>query len=125
PEVSYEPGDVERYVRQGSLFPAEVPDALFKKLNNKLVFPSGMLYWRYPNGVAGQLETTEPWSLSDWLGAIGLSLAALALLLSTAGLATPAVLAGLGIGSAALSVGSTLADLSEKSELGILTQEDK
>jgi hypothetical protein len=125
PEVSYEPGDIERYLRKGNLYATEVPDTLFEKLNNKLVFPKGMLYWRFPNGHEGSLQTTEPWSLSDWLGAIGMSLAALALLLGTAGLATPAVLAGLGIASAAFSVGSTLADLKEKSELGILTQEDK
>ena len=84
-----------------------------------------MLYWVYPNGRVGQLETTEPWSLSKWLGTIGMGLAALALILGTAGLATPAVLAGLGIASAAFGIGSTLAELSEKSELGILTQADR
>lgn len=125
PQVSYEPGDVERFIRTGQLYPSEVPDVLFEKLNNKLIFPKGMLYWRHPNGQEGKLETTEPWSLSDWLGAIGMTLAALALLLSTAGLATPALVLGLGLASTAFSIGSTLADLQEKSELGILTEADK
>ena len=125
PEVNYEPGDVERYLRQGVLYHAQAPDALFAKLNSKLVFPKGMLYWRHPDGREGALETTEPRSLSEWLGFVGIGLVGLALILGTAGLATPAVLAGLGIAAAGFSIASTLADLHEKSELGILTQEDK
>lgn len=125
PEVSYRPGDVERYARSGYLRVDQVPTVLFEKLNDKLVFPSGVLYWTHPDNREDSIRTTEPWSLSDWLGAIGLGVAGLALILGTAGMATPAVLAGLGIVSAAFGVASTLADLHEKSELGILTPEDK
>jgi hypothetical protein len=40
PQVSYEPGAIERYVRSGTHFASEVPDSLFKKLNNRLLFPA-------------------------------------------------------------------------------------
>lgn len=126
PEVSYPLSDTENFTRSYNRLRAdEPPPALFRRLNNELVFPKGMLYWVYPSGKVGQLETTEPWSLSKWLGMIGMGIAALALILGTAGLATPAVLAGLGILGAAAGIGSTLADLNERSELGILTQADK
>ncbi len=100
------------------------PRELFEKLNDKLVFPEGVLYWRYPDGRSDELRTTEPWSLSDWLGAIGIGLTALGLILVTGGLATPAVLTGLGVAAAGFGVASTLADLHHRSELGILTEAD-
>jgi hypothetical protein len=126
PEVHYQLSAPEAYTRSvGRVPPYDPPPPLFRRLNDKLVFPEGMLYWTSPNGKAGALETTEPWSLSDWLSAIGMGLAALAIVLGTAGMATPAVLAGLGILGAAAGIGSTLADLQARSELGILTQEDK
>ena len=84
----------------------------------------GLLYWRYPDGRTASLVTTEPWSLTDWLSAIGLGLTALGVMLATAGLATPAVLTGLGVATAAFGVASTLADVQHRSELGILTDAD-
>lgn len=125
PVVSYRPSAVERYIRSGVLRTDQVPRVLFEKLNDKLVFPKGRLYWTFPDGREDSIRTTESWSISDWLGAIGMGIAGLALILASAGMATPAVLAGLGIASAAFGVASTLADLHEKSELGILTTEDK
>jgi hypothetical protein len=70
------------------------------------------------------MRTTEPWSLSDWLTAIGIGLTALGIMLATAGLATPAVLTGLGVATGAFGVASTVADLHHRSELGILTDAD-
>ena len=100
------------------------PRELFEELDDALVFPEGVLYWRYPDGRTDGLRTTEPWSLSDWLGAIGIGLTALGVILMTGGLATPAVLTGLGIAAAGFGVASTLADLRHRSELGILTDAD-
>jgi hypothetical protein len=125
PEVTYRPNDVERYLRTGDLHVDQVPRVLFEKLNDSLIFSKGVVYWRYPDGRTDSLRTTEPWSLSDWLGAIGLTLAGLGVILLTGGVGTPAVLAALGIASASFGVAATLADLSHRDELGILTQADK
>lgn len=126
PMVSYEVDSVESFVREyNHLHVLEPPSALFKKLNNELIFPEGMLYWTYPTNAPGQLRTTEPWSVSRWLGAIGIGIAALGLILATGGLATPGVLAGLGIVGAGFGIASTLTELQEKAELGILTAEDR
>jgi Domain of unknown function (DUF4157) len=124
PQVSYEPNDVERFLRMGELRVDAPPPVLFDKLDDKLVFPEGMLYWRYPDGRQDSMRTTEPWSLSDWLTAIGIGLTALGVILASAGLATPAVLTGLGVASAAFGIASTVADLQHRSELGILTEAD-
>lgn len=124
PEVSYEPSDVERFLRIGELPVTAPPAVLFDKLDDKLVFPEGVLYWRYPDGRENSLQTTEPWSLSDWLTAIGIGLTALGIILATGGLATPGVLAALGVASAAFGIASTVADLEHRSELGILTDAD-
>jgi hypothetical protein len=126
PTVRYPLTGPEIFTREyAHLHVNEPPPALFRKLNNELIFPEGMLYWTYPTGAPGQLETTEPWSVSTWLTAIGIGIAGLALILASGGLATPGVLAGLGVASAAFGIASTLSDLHEKSELGILTEEDK
>ena len=124
PQVSYEPNDIERFLRMGELRVDAPPPVLFDKLDDKLVFPEGVLYWRYPDGQQDSMRTTEPWSLSDWLTAIGIGLTALGVILATAGLATPAVLTGLGVASAAFGIASTVADLHHRSELGILTEAD-
>lgn len=124
PEVSYEPNFLENSSWEGHRRVDEPPPALFDKLDDKLVFPEGVLYWRYPDGRTASLVTTEPWSLSDWLTAIGIGLTALGIMLASAGLATPAVLTGLGVATAAFGVASTLADLLHRSELGILTDAD-
>ena len=126
PEVSYQLGPYEAFTRSFAHLEASDPaPVLFRKLNDSLIFPEGMLYWTYPDGRPGQLETTASWSLSDWLGAIGIGLAALAIILGTGGLASGAVVAGLTVASAGFSIASTVSDLAHRSELGILTGEDK
>ena len=119
--------NTEKLWRPGEHGPApeavfDPPKELFEQLNNKLRFPSGHLYWTMPSGAPGSLQTTEPWSLSDWLDAIGITVAALAIIIGTAGYGTPAVIAG--VASIGLSIGATVADLHERSEAGVLTQED-
>ncbi|MET0649825.1 MAG: DUF4157 domain-containing protein [Pyrinomonadaceae bacterium] len=104
----------------GAVF--DPPKELFAQLNTKLRFPSGHLYWTMPSGDTWSMPTTEPWSLSDWLTAIGITAAALAIILGTAGYGTPAVIAG--VAAIGLSIGATAADLHERSEAGVLTQED-
>jgi hypothetical protein len=111
------------------------PFSLFKQLDNKYRFPEGKLYWTYPSGAQGVLETTEPWTASDWLGAIGMTLAAIALIagtVATLGLAAPATipaLAGIataaGIGAAGFGIASTVTGYQEKKRYGLLTEEDK
>ena len=126
PTVRYVLGDTEAYTRAMGRVPVlRAPTPLFKKLNNELIFPEGMLYWTHPDGTADQLRTNEPWSVSKWLGMIGLGIAGLALLLMTGGFATPAVLTGLGLAAAGFGIASTLTELQEKAELGILTPEDR
>ncbi len=104
------------------------PISLFSELNSRIRFPEGRLYFTLPKGTSYYLETTEPWSLSDWLSAIGMALAAIALVaavIATGGAAAPAAVAFYaGVGAAAFGVGSTLASLHEKSQHGILTSKD-
>lgn len=98
------------------------PLALFEQLNTAIRFPEGILNWTMPvSGVAWRLTTTAEWSLSTWLTAIGIALAALGLILMTAGAATAPVAFGL---AAVAGIGSTLADWQEKSEQGMLTDRD-
>ncbi len=100
------------------------PLELFERLNSKLKFPLGMLYFRLPSGTTYSLRTTEPWSLSDWLAAIGITLGLLAITVGTLGSGTaPAAAAAtvLFVGSAAAGVGSGVADIYERSQLDELT----
>ena len=112
------------------------PYELFSKnLNTKYRFPKGRLHWLYPSGAAGELETTEPWETSDWLGFIGLALAAIALIAGTIltfGLAAPATVPALmalgtaaGIASAGFGIASTVTGMGEKERYGLLTEADK
>ena len=104
------------------------PIDMFSELNSRIRFPEGQLHFQLPSRQTYVLETTEPWSLSDWLSAIGMALAAIALVaavVATGGAAAPAAVAFYaGLGAAALGVGSTLASLHEKSQQGILTSSD-
>lgn len=102
------------------------PLSLFGALNSRLRFPTGRLYFKSPRGKDYILQTTEPWSLSDWLRAVGLALAALALVagvIATGGAAAAGAIAVYaGIGSAAFSIGGTFAEMQERSEHGALTK---
>ncbi len=104
------------------------PVSMFSALNSRIRFPEGRLYFTLPSGTSYVLETTEPWSLSDWLSAIGIALAAITItasVLATGGASTPAAVAFYaGLGAAAAGAGSTLAQMHEKSEQGILTSAD-
>jgi hypothetical protein len=104
------------------------PVGLFGELNSKLRFPEGRLYFVMPSGQPYVLETTEPWEWSDFLTAIGVALAAIALVaavIATGGAAAPAAVAFYaGLGAAAAGIGSTLAGMHEKSKHGILTGKD-
>jgi hypothetical protein len=104
------------------------PIEMFSALNSRIRFPKGRLYFTLPSGTSYWLETTEPWSLSDWLQAIGIALAAIALVaavVATGGAAAPAAVAFYaGLGAAAAGIGSILASLHEKREQGILTSKD-
>ena len=95
------------------------PDELFEELNTRLRFPKGVLFWELPNGGRFSLRTTEPWSLSDWLTAIGLGLAAAALVVGTAGLGTPATI--LIVGSGIVGAAAAGADIYERADVGRLT----
>ena len=84
-----------------------------------------------PSGSTWVLEMTEPWGWDEWLSAIGLTFAALALIIGTAGLAAPGVIAGAGtivaglaITSAGFSIAGTLMSLKESSDLGVLTDKE-
>ena len=75
-----------------------------------------------PSGHRRWLTTTEPQTLSSFLTRLGITLAAIGLVLLTGGAGTPAALAF--IGAAAAGVGSTLAGMQEKAEQGLLTERD-
>lgn len=104
------------------------PIALFSHLNSKIRFPEGRIFFTLPRGQSYYVVTTEPWSLSDFFSAIGMALAAIALVaavVATGGAAAPAAVAFYaGIGAAAAGVGSSLAQMHEKREQGILTSAD-
>lgn len=104
------------------------PLDIFTELNSKIRFPEGLLYFMMPSGKTYVLETTEPWEWSDFLSAVGMALAAIAIVagvIATGGAAAPAAVAFYaGLGAAAAGIGSTLAGLHEKSQQGILTGAD-
>jgi hypothetical protein len=95
---------------------------LFTKLNTRLRFPRGRLYWEMPDGTIWVMTTTEPKSFADWLKSIGMTLGLLAMLVGTAGTSLPATL--LMIGSALAGAAGTAAELYEKADAGVLTQAD-
>jgi hypothetical protein len=104
------------------------PEALFEKLNDSDFFAEGMLYYNMPydrsgafGGETKSLATTEPWSLGDWLKAIGLSVMVIGSLVF-APFSTPALIA-FGVG-AAFSAAGGISDLMDKQEKGTLTNAD-
>lgn len=105
------------------------PVELFTPLNSKLRFPEGELYFTMPSGTAYVHHMTEPWSFSDWISAIGMVFAGIALVagvIATGGAAAPGAIAfGASLGAAAFGSAGTLLALQEKGEHGLLTEEDK
>jgi hypothetical protein len=77
-------------------FPDAAMSDLFDQLNTAIRFPVGRLYYRWPGKRDDHLDTTEPWEMSDWLRAIGIAIAAIGLVLMTAGYGTPAAIALVG-----------------------------
>jgi len=119
PSVRYKPNRYLKALSTPATF-VDPPVALFAQLDHKLKFPKGYLYWVAPSGQRWSMPTTEPWTLSDWLTAIGVSIAVLGIVLGTAGYGTPAAIA-LAV-SAGVSIGATLANIAELKEHNLLTQ---
>lgn len=99
-------------------------DALFRKLDSKLHFPEGYVYWQIPDGKSGKVETKASMTLSEWLTYIGVGLALTALAVATAGASTT-VTVPLLVLSGIVGAGAVAAGMKEKSEQGMLTTMDK
>jgi hypothetical protein len=104
-------------------YPEGVMQRLIGQLNSSLHMPKGMLYFTLPGGGQRSLETTEPWELSDWLRAIGLTLAAIGIVALTGGAGTAAGIAFVGAGLAGAA--SSKAALEEMEKQGIATDSDR
>lgn len=113
--------DSERVARGETVDP---PTQMFQNFAEIVEFPDGILYWTMPLGGIWHVPTSDDWGLWEWLQAIGITLAALALIAGTAGAATPVVV-GLGVASAGFSVAATLAERSERQRLGTWTVTDE
>ncbi|MBG0738445.1 DUF4157 domain-containing protein [Paeniglutamicibacter antarcticus] len=116
---------LERYIRSVNHFEEKVdpPPELWQELNSKLRFPKGELHLTQPSKTVYILETTEPTSLSEYLGYAALAVGLIALTLGTAGMGTAAAVAV--FGSSALGVAGTVAGLSEKEQHGMATSGDR
>jgi hypothetical protein len=100
------------------------PATLFGNFAEIVEFPDGIFYWTMPSGETWNVPTSDDWGLWEWLQAIGIGIAALAIIAATAGAAAP-VVAGLGVASAGFGVASTLAERSEKQRLGTWSEADE
>ncbi|WP_412543355.1 DUF4157 domain-containing protein [Longispora sp. K20-0274] len=97
------------------------PPALFAELNHRDFFPEGHLYWHYPSGKTGSLETTAPKPFLEWLSLIGMAIAVLGSLVF-APYSTPALVSmALGTG---IAVGAKALRLREQAEHGVLRDAD-
>ncbi len=99
------------------------PEDLWEQLNSKLRFPEGELHITLPSGGPYTLVTTAPTSLSEYLGYAAMAVAAVTLVLFTAGAGTPAAIAL--VAGAGLGIASTVAGLSELEEQGMATSGDR
>jgi hypothetical protein len=102
------------------------PQALFDKLDHAELFPKGIVHGLTPGGYPFDVPIEHEWELSDWLAAIGIGFAALAIIVGSAGTATPFVVGGvsLGLASAGFSIASTIVEMDEREARGILTEGD-
>jgi hypothetical protein len=94
---------------------------IFSKVNSKLRFPKGRIYFTLPDETIWLQQTTEPWRLSEWLTWIGLGVAALALGIVTFGASIPAEVIIFG---AIVGVGAAVSDIVEKKRAGVLGARD-
>lgn len=91
------------------------PAAAFNKLDDRDIFPKGVLWWSIPGGPAGHVRCTEPWEIEDVLNYFGIALTIAGvgvLVIGSGGTAAPIVggylLAGAGLMSAAGGVASMI-----------------
>ena len=108
-----------------------------EKLNHKYHFSEGLLHFTHPTGENDSIKMTEPWTASDWLRAIGMSVAAIAMaaaVVASGGLAlglaptitTLGTISAVGfLGAAGLNVTATRMEMREKDRFGLLTPEDE
>src|SRR5207245_1112777 len=92
---------------------------LFAQLDSRLRFPKGMIEYETPDGGRGHLQTTEPWSLAEWAGKVGLVLALAGLTIASGGASAIATVFLIGAGVAGVVAAG--ADLTEKSKQGMLS----
>lgn len=122
----------------GRVADVKLPKALTDQLDHKYHFTKGVLHFTHPTGDNDSLTTTEQWTASDWLHAIGMTLGAIALVatvLASGGLAlglaaptigaigTVGVVAG--VGAAGFNAVGTYLEMQEKARFGLLTPEEK
>jgi hypothetical protein len=128
--------DLDAMMVKATKFKWDPPRDLFDKLNHKLHFPKGRLYWVNPSGTVQNMEMTEPRTISDWLGIIGMTLGAIALIAgiivtggALAGVAVPALVGEIGlatgIAAAGFGIASTLTERAERRKYGLWTAEDE
>lgn len=101
---------------------APVPAALFARLNTKLRFPRGALFYRVPGeGSYRILRTTAPTSPGEWLRWVAMAGLAVGMAAMTMGAGIPAeiILAGSAVGMA----GAEVAAINEEHQQGMLTRE--
>lgn len=116
---------IESFARSRYGLPPRVdpPADLWEQLNSKLRFPKGELHLVLPSGAPYRLVTTEPTSLSEYLGYGAMALGLVALTLGTGGLGTAALVAT--VGAAGLGIASTVAHYSELDQHGMATSADR
>lgn len=98
------------------------PDELFKELDNASRFPLGILYWQMPGQSLKSHDIKHPLTWSQFLTYLGIGLAIIGITLATGGAGTAATVFFVGSGIAGAA--GAIADIAEKSELGVLTAKD-
>ena len=101
------------------------PEDLWEQLNSKLRFPEGELHLALPEGGTYRLVTTAETTWAEYLGYAALAVGALAIVLVTAGVATPAAAAWIGADAAALGMASTALGLADLERQGMATGADR
>src|SRR5215468_7075098 len=93
---------------------------LFDQLNDKLIFPKGIIYYQVPGGTGGKVVCEEKKKWYEWVQDIAMVVALVGLTMVTAGGAAAAV-GGWVLAASALASGvASFADLVDRSNLGVL-----